>query len=87
MIDYALILEKKYPDYEWSLNANDYPAQLQWFSDVPVPSKEELDSLWDEVQSMIQTELDAKAAAKESAKAKLAALGLTEIEIKALVGA
>lgn len=33
-----------------------------------------------------QVEQDAKAAAKESAKAKLAALGLTEIEILALVG-
>ena len=33
-----------------------------------------------------QVEQDAKAAAKESAKAKLAALGLTEVEILALVG-
>ena len=33
-----------------------------------------------------QAEQDAKAAAKESAKAKLAALGLTEVEILALVG-
>jgi hypothetical protein len=35
----------------------------------------------------IQVELDAKAAAKESAKNKLAALGLSEVEILALVGA
>ena len=34
----------------------------------------------------IKAEQDAKAAAKESAKAKLAALGLTEVEILALVG-
>jgi hypothetical protein len=34
----------------------------------------------------MQVEQDAKAAAKESAKAKLAALGLTEVEILALVG-
>ena len=33
-----------------------------------------------------QVEQDVKAAAKESAKAKLAALGLTEVEILALVG-
>lgn len=33
-----------------------------------------------------KAEEDAKAAAKESAKAKLAALGLTEVEILALVG-
>ena len=33
-----------------------------------------------------QAEQDAKAAAKESGKAKLAALGLTEEEIKALIG-
>lgn len=87
MIDYALILEKKYPNCEWSLNANDYPAQLQWFNDEPIPSKEELDSYWDEVKSIIQAELDAKAAARESAISKLSALGLSEVEIKALVGA
>jgi hypothetical protein len=86
MIDYALILEKKFPDMRWSLNANDYPAQLQWFSDEPAPSKEELDSLWDEVQSMVQAELDAKAAAKESALTKLQALGLSEAEAKQIVG-
>lgn len=34
-----------------------------------------------------QVELDAKVAAKESAIAKLAVLGLSEDEIKALVGA
>ena len=33
-----------------------------------------------------QAELDAKAAARESAKAKLAVLGLSEVEILALVG-
>jgi hypothetical protein len=33
-----------------------------------------------------QAAADAKAAAAESARAKLAALGLTETEIKALVG-
>lgn len=33
-----------------------------------------------------QVEQDAKAAARESAKAKLAALGLSEVEILALVG-
>jgi hypothetical protein len=37
-------------------------------------------------QVAFQVEQDAKAAAKESAKAKLAALGLTEVEILALVG-
>ena len=35
----------------------------------------------------LQAEQDAKAAAKESALTKLQALGLTEDEIKALVGA
>jgi hypothetical protein len=84
MIDYALILEKKFSNVEWSLNANDYPAQLEWFSEDPIPSKEELNSLWDEVKGIVQAEQNAKAAIKESAIAKLSALGLTEEEINTI---
>ena len=45
-----------------------------------------IESELSEEQVAYQVEQDAKATAKESAKAKLAALGLTEVEILALVG-
>lgn len=85
MIDYALILTRKYEGSEWTLNGDDY-ANLIWISDSPKPSKKTLDGLWETVQSEILAEKDAKVAAKTSAIAKLAALGLTEEEAKAIIG-
>jgi hypothetical protein len=75
-MDISMVLTKKYPDNEWVLNGNDY-NNLVWLSDSQKPSEEELSSYWDEVQSMVQAEQDAKAAAKESALTKLQALGLS----------
>ena len=92
MIDYSLILTINYAGKEWSLNANDY-SSLQWFSDTTKPTQSELDSLWESTQTTIaakkaQEEEDAQNAkdAKASALAKLAALGLTQDEVKALIG-
>lgn len=50
MIDYTAILELKYKNCLWGLNAND-PNQLSWSESntIPKPTKEELDSQWDEV--------------------------------------
>jgi hypothetical protein len=85
MLNYSLILLTKFQGSEWSLSSNDY-STLQWFSNTPKPTKEELDALWESTQAEIaakeQTALDVKA----SALAKLAALGLTQDEVKALVG-
>jgi len=55
MIDYALILSKKYPADRWRMNGDDYEG-LEWLSDTPRPSKEELESHWDEVQKQTKTE-------------------------------
>jgi hypothetical protein len=85
MIDYTLILTKKYAGSEWTLNGDDYEG-LTWLSDTPKPTQAELDALW---ESTIQQVADEKAqadAVKTSALSKLTAIGLTQDEIKALVG-
>jgi hypothetical protein len=53
MIDYTLILIEKYKNSYWSLNGESYEG-LTWLSDSPKPSKEELDSQWEEVLSIIK---------------------------------
>jgi hypothetical protein len=85
MIDYALILTRKYADLEWTLDGDDYSG-LNWISDSPKPSKKTLDDLWAIVQSEIEAEKSAKVDLKASAIAKLAALGLTQDEAKAIIG-
>jgi hypothetical protein len=44
-IDYSLVLLKKYADKSWQLLQNKYNA-LEWFDESPMPTKEELDSLY-----------------------------------------
>ena len=79
----SLTLVKKYPGAEWVLVGTDYEG-LEWLDDSPKPTKEKLLSLWPDVEAAVQAEQNAKATARESALAKLAALGLTEEEIAAL---
>lgn len=43
MIDYSSVLQKNYPTVECVISGNDYET-LQWFSDTPKPTKEELDA-------------------------------------------
>lgn len=85
MIDYPAILTRHYPNTEWTLNGDDYSG-LTWLSDTDKPTQEELDGLWDETLAMIEAEKQAKVDARESALAKLAALGLNADEVKAILG-
>ena len=85
MVDYPTILTRKYPGQEWVLNGDEY-AGLNWISDTPKPSQEELDGLWETVQAEIAAEAQAKLDAKASAIAKLEALGLSVDEIKQAFG-
>lgn len=85
MVDYPTILTRKYPGQEWVLNGDSYEG-LNWISDSPKPSQEELDGLWDEVVAEIEAEKQAKVDAKASAVAKLEALGLSVDEIKEAFG-
>lgn len=82
MIDYAIILSRKYAGSEWTLNGDHYEG-LTWISDSKKPSKAELDKLWLVVQEEIVSEAAAKAVAKA---ALLDRLGLTQEEAKALLG-
>jgi hypothetical protein len=85
MIDYALILITNYAGKSWSLDGDSY-AGLTWLSDTPKPTQAELDALWESTQAAVAAKEQAAKDVKASALAKLAALGLTQDEVKALVG-
>jgi hypothetical protein len=79
------ILEVKFPDSEWTLKGETYEG-LNWLSNSPKPTEQELDNLWVQVQAEIKAKAQAKIDAKASAMAKLAALGLTVDEVEAAFG-
>ena len=85
MIDYSLVLTVNYVGKEWSLAGNSYEG-LNWLSDTPKPTQAELDALWESTQATVAANAQAVIDTKASALAKLAALGLTQDEVKALVG-
>ena len=86
MTDYAEVLLRRHKGREWTLNANDYD-QLTIVDGGSKPSKKSLDDAWPAVQAEIAAEQAAATAAAASGRAKLAALGLTDDEINALLGA
>ena len=85
MIDYAQILSINYIGSQWTLNGDSYDG-LTWLSDTPKPTQAELDTLWESTQVTVAAKEQAAKDVKASALAKLAALGLTQDEVKALVG-
>jgi len=86
MIDYALVLQRRHVGRQWVLDGNDYSG-LTMLDDGSKPSKASLDAAWPNVQAEIAAEQAAATAARASGRAKLAALGLTDAEIAALLGA
>ena len=85
MIDYAQILTVNYPNSQWSMIGESYDG-LNWLSDTPKPTQEELEDLWSEVQAEVAAKAQAKIDAKASAIAKLEALGLTVEEVEVAFG-
>jgi hypothetical protein len=83
MIDYTLILSTNYADSEWTLDGDDYQG-LTWLSETKKPTKNELDSQWQDILDKIEAKKAASKAKREAAEAKLAALGLTPDDLKAL---
>jgi hypothetical protein len=73
MIDYTLILIKNYDGEQWSLNGDSYDG-LEWFSETPKPTQEELDALWPSTE-----ETQAKDACKSQATTILNATDWTSI--------
>jgi hypothetical protein len=86
MIDLTKCLTHLYPNAQWTLNGDSYDG-LVWLSDLPKPTQEELESVWENVLLVEENKKQEEVALKESGRAKLLALGLSEDEIKALVGA
>lgn len=85
MTDYAVVLGVCYAGREWKLDGNDYSG-LTMLDDGLKPTKKELDDAWPAVQAELAAQKEAAAASRASALAKLAALGLSDDEIAALVG-
>ena len=85
MTDYAAVLTRRHAGRQWTLNADDYD-QLEILDGGNKPTKKSLDDAWPAVQAEIAAEHNAKIAARASALAKLADLGLTDAEITALLG-
>lgn len=81
MIDYTKVLSVKYPNSQWTLDGNDYEG-LTWLSDTTKPTKKQLDDLWEEVQSEMQAQANAKIASREELFARL---GITAEEAKLLL--
>jgi len=85
MIDYSQILSKNYTNAQWSLNG-DYYDGLIWLDESPKPTQDELDALWESTKAQLLAKKEQAESTKISALAKLAALGLTQAEVTALVG-
>lgn len=82
-IDLSKCLVYAYPEIEWAIDDNNFES-LQWFSDTPKPSLAELQAAWPHVVADEQEKEQAKKDAKAAAEAKLAALGLSVDDLKAL---
>jgi hypothetical protein len=83
--DYTAVLLANYPGAQWTLNGDTYDG-LEWLDDTPKPTQAELDTAWPAVQKQVADEAAAKIAKLESARQKLAALGLDAEEVSALFG-
>jgi hypothetical protein len=86
MINTAQAVMSLRPDTEWSMNGDDV-ENIIWHTDGVEPlTTAEVEA---EMQRLEQEVLDveaAKVAARESAMSKLAALGLSDSEVEAIVG-
>lgn len=85
MTNYVEVLLRRHKGREWTLDGDNYD-NLIILDGGDKPTKKSLDDAWPDVQKEIEAEKQQKIAVRNSALAKLAALGLTEAEIKALVG-
>jgi len=80
----SLAIQKLKPDSEYKFLEQDY-STIEWFKlEGSAPTKSEIDEAIEQVKAdETQAEID-RAAKKAAAEAKLAALGLTADDLKAL---
>ena len=83
MIDKAI--HKINPSAEFTINANDI-NQITWLNGTTPISKEDIEAMIPTVEAEIAAKAQAKIDKKASGKQKLLDLGLSEEEVKALIG-
>jgi len=83
MIEKAI--RKINPNAEFTINADDI-NQITWLNGTTPISKSDIEAMIPIVEQEIANERANKLAKKESAIAKLKALGLDEEEVKAIIG-
>jgi hypothetical protein len=77
-------IKKLKPTAEFSFTDNDY-STIKWVVlDGEAPTQKEIDAAIKQVKADEITDLEAKAQAKATAEGKLAALGLTTDDLRAL---
>jgi hypothetical protein len=84
-MDIAIILTRKFPGAQWTLDGDEY-AGLKWSDSTTKPTKKALEDLWPIVQAEIDAEIQSMIDAKASAISKLESLGLTLEEVKVAFG-
>jgi hypothetical protein len=83
MIEKAIL--KINPNAEFTINADDY-NQITWLNGTTPISKEDIKAMIPTVEAEIEQEKQDAITKKASGKQKLLDLGLSEEEVKALIG-
>jgi hypothetical protein len=78
------VIRLMYPDAAFSMVDDDISTVAWRTEGITTPTQEEIDAKIKQVEDEEAAKVTAKAAAKESAQAKLAALGLSGEEIAAI---
>ena len=86
MITTAQAVMSLRPNTEWSMNGDDVENIIWHTPNVQPLTKAEVDAEVARLEAEAVAEVERKAAAKESAVAKLAALGLSVDEVEAILG-
>ena len=86
MITTAQAVASLRPGAEWTMNGDDVEGIIWHTPNVTPLTKAEVDAEVARLEQAAVDEAAAKEAAKASAVAKLAALGLDEVEVAALLG-
>lgn len=85
-MDISAVLLSNFPDAQWVLDGDTYEG-LTWIGPGAKPSEAELEAAWPQVAAAIAASEAARVAARQSAIDKFKALGLTDAEVAALLGA
>jgi len=85
MIYYINAIQSLVPNAQCVVNNNSY-ENIIWHDERALPSKETVDTEFAKLQAEETSKQEEQSSVKASALAKLAALGLTQDEVKSLLG-